>query len=267
MLDKFSIARALREIGILLELKGENPYKVRAYETGASMLEAMSIDLGQLVDENKLTSIRGVGDALAAKIAELYLTGRSEMLERLREEMPPGMIELSQVPGMTPKRIKALHEALGIEKLAQLKEACEHGRVSQVKGFGKKTEQTILEGIRTYQTREDKILLHHAHETADMLEGYMRNIPGVTKLDIAGAIRRWAETVSTVEVVVEAKKPETVLDAFKEFPLAVSAESTNETSCVVRLARGIRASVFVASPPEYRQHFLHVQARPHTSST
>ncbi len=264
MLDKFSIARALREIGILLELKGENYYKVRAYETGATMLESLNTDLGQLVDENKLQTIRGVGEALAAKIAELYLTGRCEMLERLREEMPPGVIELSQVPGLTPKRIKALHEALDITSIAELRAACDTHAVSKVKGFGAKTEQTILEGIRTYETREEKILLHHAQETAAMLESHMRTTSGVKRVEVAGAIRRWADSISSIDLVVETSDAEAAIADFKAFPLAVRAESATEHGCVVRLTRGIHASLFAAQPGQFAAGLLaHTGARAH----
>lgn len=264
MLDKFSIARALREIGILLELKGENYYKVRAYETGATMLEALSTDLGQLVDENKLQTIRGVGDALAAKIAELYLTGRSSMLERLREEMPPGVIELSLVPGLTPKRIKALHEALNITTIAELRVACETHTVSKVKGFGPKIEQSILEGIRTYEAREEKILLHHAQETAEMLAAHMRTTSGVKRVEIAGAVRRWEETISRVDLVVASTDAEAAIADFKAFPLSVRAESETENSCVVRLTRGIHAALFAVAPRQFSAGLLtHTGAHAH----
>src|SRR4051812_8858932 len=114
MLDKFAIANALREISLLLELKRENPYKTRAYTMGAAALEAINEDVGDVIASGRLTKIRGIGDALAGKIVELYETGSSTMLDRLREELPPGVIELSQVPGLSVKKIQALHEELGI---------------------------------------------------------------------------------------------------------------------------------------------------------
>ena len=117
ILDKFEIARTLREIGLLLELKGENSFKVKAYQNGAEALEKMPFDLGELVDTRKLTTVRGIGEALAAKISELFVTGRSEFLENLQAELPPGVIELSQVPGLSTKKIQALHE--GAKALVQ----------------------------------------------------------------------------------------------------------------------------------------------------
>ncbi len=123
MPDKLAIASALREMGQLLEVKGENPFKVRAYETGARALEGLSEDLGKLVAEERLTEIPGIGEALAKKIAELHRTGRLEALERLRAELPPGVLELLRVPDLGPRKIAALHAALGISTIAELEAA------------------------------------------------------------------------------------------------------------------------------------------------
>ena len=129
MLDKLAVARALREIGLLLQAKGENPFKVRAYETGARALEDSAEDLATLVQSGRLTDLRGVGEALAKKIAELHLTGQTPLLERLRIELPPGLLELQRVPDLGPKKLAALQEALGIRSLAELEQACREGRV------------------------------------------------------------------------------------------------------------------------------------------
>src|SRR5688500_18277984 len=122
-MDKDEIARALRDMGLLLEAKGEDPFKVRAYETGARALEDDNRDLGALVDEGGLTSLPGIGEALATKITELYREGRSTLLDRLRAEMPRGILELLRVPDLGPKRVKQLHELLGIETVEDLEVA------------------------------------------------------------------------------------------------------------------------------------------------
>jgi DNA polymerase (family 10) len=122
--DKFAIARTLREIGMLLELKGENRFKARAYETGAAALEAVAEDVGTLIEQKRLTKVQGIGEKLATSIIEIYKTGKSSFLERLHEEMPPGIIELSQIKGMSPKRVQQLQESLKITTIAELKAAC-----------------------------------------------------------------------------------------------------------------------------------------------
>jgi DNA polymerase (family X) len=133
-MDRLTIARALREIGLLLELQGGNPFKARAYERGARALEALGADLEPLVAQGRLTELPGVGSALAATIRELHLTGKSEQLDKLRDALPPGVLELSQVPGLSVPRIAALHQALGIASVEELRSALEAGRVRSVPG-------------------------------------------------------------------------------------------------------------------------------------
>ena len=169
-LDKFAITAALQEIAALLELKGgKDRYKARAYQTGARVVAGLSEDIGEVVLENRLTSMRGIGDALASQIEQLYLTGASSVLLGLKLEFPPGIIELSAVPGLSTSKIKALHEALGIASIADLKAAAEAGKIRNIPGFGAKTEQKLLETIAAHRQRgkkDDRMLLHRAMETA-----------------------------------------------------------------------------------------------------
>src|SRR5919201_6495947 len=170
MLDKAAVVRALREIGMLLEVKGENPFKVRAYEAGARALEDAQEDLPALVASRRLTELRGIGEALAQKITELHLTGRTALLDRLRDELPKGILELVQVPDLGPKKIAALRDALGIASLAELEAACREGRVREVRGFGARTEARILENLARLSTRRpSRVLLSDALDTADRL--------------------------------------------------------------------------------------------------
>ena len=130
MLDKFAIAAALQETGALLEIKGGNDYfKARAYKAGARSVAELSSDIGELVRQRRLTEIKGVGNALAAQIAELYNTGHSSFLDKLKQELPSGILELSQVPGLNLKKIEKLHQELGIGSVADLKAACEAGKI------------------------------------------------------------------------------------------------------------------------------------------
>src|SRR5882672_107014 len=150
-LDKFAIASALQEIAALLELKGgKDRFKARAYQTGARVIAGLSEDVGEVVLGNRLTSMRGIGDALASQIEQLYLTGESSVLLGLRKEFPAGIIELSAVPGLSISKIKSLHEALGITSIAELKAAAEAGKIRTLKGFGAKTEATLLQAISNH---------------------------------------------------------------------------------------------------------------------
>ena len=144
-MTKNEIAEALSEIATLLELKGENPFKIRAYQTGARALEGVEEgELTRLVEAGELQSVKGIGEALAQKISELRRTGRLEFLEKLRAAVPPGLVEMLQIPGLGPKKILALHGKLGIADLAGLTAACGDGRVAALPGFGEKTQEKLL---------------------------------------------------------------------------------------------------------------------------
>jgi DNA polymerase (family 10) len=256
MLDKFEIASALREISLLLELKQENPYKTRAYSVGAAALEAVNEDIGAVIEDGRLTTIRGIGDTLAGQIVELYKTGSSSMLDRLREELPPGVIELSQVPGLSVKKIQALHEELGISSIPELEAACKAGRVATVKGFGKKTQANILEGIRLYETREQVEILLNARETCAHLLQHLRGKKRIHDVEIAGSIRRWQETVRNINVVIAAADRDYAIETLEEFPLVTRAERPGDDRSIARLASGMRVYCRVVPDEEFQGALL-----------
>lgn len=256
MLDKFQIASALREISLLLDLKQENPYKIRAYATGAVALESVNEDIGAVIEEGRLTKIRGIGDTLAKQIEELYNNGTSSMLEQLREEMPPGVLELSQVPGLSVKKIQALHADLGISSIAELEAACRAGQVRTVKGFGAKTEASILEGIRLYETREQVEILLSARETCVHLLNHFRGKPGIARAEIAGSIRRWKETVRNVNMVVASSDAEKAVAMLETYPLVTRSEKPADDRATARLASGMRVYLRVVTEEQFPAAFL-----------
>jgi DNA polymerase (family 10) len=242
--DRFAVAGALREMGRLLEARGESPFRVRAYERGARAVEGVA-DLGRLVDEDRLREVPGIGQVLAAAIAELHKTGRSERLERLRTQLPPGILELGLIPGLTRRRIAALHQALGIRGLEDLKAACEAGRVRAVKGFGPKTEEKILDGIRGLATREERVLLYEAQREADALLAHLRAGPQVARADVAGALRRCEETVTELQLVAEARDPAQTIMHFSSFPTLATVLERGLDHCAARLPSGLRVELTV----------------------
>jgi DNA polymerase (family 10) len=249
-LDRFAVANALREMGRLLEARGESPFRVRAYERGARAVEGVA-DLGALVDQDRLREVPGIGPVLAAAVAELHRTGKSERLERLRAQLPPGILELSLIPGMTRKRIAALHQALGIRGLDDLKAACEAGRVRAVKGFGPKTEQKILEGIGGLATREERVLLYEAEREAEGLLRHLRAGPRVTRADAAGALRRCEETVTELPLVAAARDPAQVIEHFLGYPLVATVLERGLDHCAARLPGGLRVELTVTPAAAY----------------
>ncbi len=254
-LDKFAIAAALQEIAALLELKGgKDRFKARAYQTGARVVAGMSGDIGEIIESDRLTAMRGIGDALASQIRQLYLTGDSSVLQNLRREFPPGIIELSGVPGLSISKIKTLHEALGITSVAELKRAAEANQIRSIKGFGEKTEKSLLESISTHRRREkadQRLHIHHALRVAEQVTNYLETAPNVKEIARAGSLRRWKETVGTVRLVAKTNQPAALIDYFIRFPLIVSVEEQQKSSCIVRLAEGARVALVAASEADF----------------
>src|SRR6266516_7151717 len=254
MLDKFAIAAALQETGALLEIKGGNDYfKARAYKAGARAVAELTTDIGELVRQRRLTEIKGVGNALAAQIAELYNTGSSSFLEKLKQELPAGIIELSQVPGLNLKKIEQLHQALDIASVDDLKAACEAGKVRELKGFGAKTEQRILDSIDKYENRSERIHIHHALRIANRIIEYMGTAAGLTNIGVAGSLRRWTETVGTLRLVAAGARPASLINHFLRYPLITKTEDQTKSVCTVRLAEGAEVALIAVAPREYTE--------------
>ncbi|MBA3515910.1 MAG: PHP domain-containing protein [Pyrinomonadaceae bacterium] len=254
-LDKFAIAAALQEISSLLELKGGvSRFKARAYQTGARAIAAVAGDIGKLIQDNSLTSIPGIGNALASQIKQLHLTRSSSVLEGLRKEFPPGIIELSGLPGLSPAKIARLHEALGVTSIAELQVAAEAGRVRDVKGFGSKTEQRLLELIanhdRDHQT-EKRFHIHQAQRIGAQALNYLQAARGLKAVSFAGSVRRWKETVGTISIVASSNRPEALIEYFVRFPLIVKVEDQTGTSCSVLLAEGARVLLRAVQPGQF----------------
>ena len=252
MLDKFAVARALRELGTLLELEGENPFKVRAYENGARAVEALD-DLPARVEAGRLTEVPGIGEALAKKIGELHRTGRLELLDRLRAKHPPGILELLQVPELGPRKIAALHAALGVGTVAELEAACRDGRVRSVKGFGARTEEKILEGLRRLRERaaERRVLLADALATGEAIASHLRAEPAALEVAIAGSVRRGEETVGDLDVVAASRDPGALSARLTAHPLVERTIARGGTKTSVELASGLQVDLRVVPPEDF----------------
>src|SRR5207249_2352010 len=172
--DRLTIARALREMAGLLDASGQETFKARAYARGAEVLERLCADLGELVERSRLTTLPGIGPALAAMITDLSRTGRSQALEEQRQRVPAAAVELSKIPRLGLDKIAALHAALGIRTLDDLEAACVAGRVRTVKGMSEKSERRILEAIRKLRAPEaQRVLLPEALATAEAMHNHL----------------------------------------------------------------------------------------------
>jgi DNA polymerase (family 10) len=258
MLDKHAVARALRDIGLYLQLQGENPFKVRAYENGARALEELPGDLAAVVAEGRLREIPGVGEALAKKIDDLHRTGHTKVLDGLRAAFPPGILELLEVPDLGPKKASALFHALGVGSLDELEAACKKGQVRELKGFGERTEQKILEGIARLRTRARRTLLADAVATGEDLLAFLRVEPAVLRCDLAGSARRGRETVGDLDLVVASEAPAAVAGRFLAFPGVQDVLGQGDTKVSVRLGSGLQVDLRVVPPAEYATLLHHL---------
>jgi DNA polymerase (family X) len=252
MRDRFGIGADLRAIANLLRIKGENPFKIQAYERGASALENLDGDLDALIKERRLKEIAGIGTALAAIIEEIYSTGECWLLQQLRAELPTGAVELSEIPGLTLKKIIALNEALHVANIADLKSACQEGLVSRVKGFGLKSQSKLLTDIAKFEIPKDGfLLLHDALDEAARILNYLRACPELIEAEVAGALRRRKETIRQISIIAASDQPKLVLDRFLAYPALARTDQLEDTHCMARLAGGVRAELVIVPPDDF----------------
>jgi DNA polymerase (family 10) len=249
--DKFAIAAALQEIGTLLELKGGQYFKARAYKAGARAVSELSEDVGKLIKQNRLTFVKGIGSALAKQIEQLYETGESSMLNELRTQLPAGIIELSRIPGLSVQKVEKLQQELGITSVEDLRAACEAGKLRDIKGFTAKTEQKILDAIAGHEKREQFIHIHHAWRISERIVEYLETARGLVKAEAAGATRRWKETVSRIVIVAAARNPQAIIEHFLQFPVVIRTESKTRRECSVVLSEGFKATLIAVKPEEF----------------
>jgi DNA polymerase (family 10) len=235
------VAAALTEIGTLLELQGANPFKAQAYHTAARLIETLDGDIVTIVAAGKLESIRGIGETLREAITALVTDGRFELLDDLRAKTPTGLIQMLRVPGLGPKKVKALHEN-GISDLDALQKACEDGRVAKLKGFGAKTQEKILGGLAFLAQTGHRIRLDQASELAESVLAQLRKVPGVIRLEVCGSLRRRKETVGDLDVLCTSTNPAAAMDAFAALPNVTQVLNRGETLTSVMLGVGRRGA-------------------------
>lgn len=255
-LTKAEIADVLNEIGVLLELKGENPFKVRAYQNGARVLENLEEDLGKLVADGRLGEVKGIGEALAQKISELHGTGRLEFHEKLRASLPSGLFDVLEIPGLGAKKVRAMYDQLGVDSIDSLTRACEENRVAELKGFGAKTQEKILAGIKNREAYARRHLWWDAYATAEPILAGLKKVSGVKQAEHAGSLRRGLETVGDLDFIVSARDPKPVMDWFTSMEKVGEVTAKGETKSSVRLEGGMQADLRVV-PPEQFVYALH----------
>jgi DNA polymerase (family X) len=250
-MDKATIADVLEKIATLLELKDENPFKIRAYVNAARSLETWGGNIGDLANEEVLEKIPGIGKAIAAKIKELVETGSLKFFDELRAEFPADILELFSLPGLGAKKIKALHEKLQVSSIAQLHEACVAGRVAELPGFGKATQEKLCRAIDERQKYAGSFSLGKIAAEAERLQDDLRGHPDALHVCIAGSYRRRKEIVRDLDFIVATKAPAEISAMFVQHPLVESVIAQGPTKSSVRLRSGIQCDLRVVTVAEY----------------
>ena len=250
-MTKSQIAGVLEEIATLLELKDENPFKIRAYANAARSLETFGGNFSDLQDEEALAKIPGIGKAIAAKIKELAATGSLKYVEELRAEFPSAILELFSISGLGAKKIKALYEQLHISSIEQLREACQSGRVAQLPGFGETTQAKICTAIEQRSKHSGYFQFGRIAAETESLRRDLAAHPDALQVDVGGSYRRRREIVRDVDLVVATKKPAAITEFLVKHALVESIIAQGPTKTSVRLRSGVQCDLRVVSSSEY----------------
>ncbi|MFO7870609.1 MAG: DNA polymerase/3'-5' exonuclease PolX [Kiritimatiellia bacterium] len=251
-MENAQIADIFDEIGDLLELREDNPFRIRSYRSAAQSIRNMSDRLEQLAEDGKdLSRIPNIGEATAGKIHEILEKGTCGRLEELREEMPEGLPEVMRVPGLGPRKAMQLYRDLEIESLDGLKKACEEHKVRELAGMGSKTEEKILQGIKTVKRTSGRILYHEADEYLDSLSGYLNELDELDRWETAGSIRRGKETIGDLDILIHAPDREKAADAILEYANIFDVISRGKERVSVRLTGGFQIDFRFFDPPAF----------------
>lgn len=246
------MAAVLSEIGTLLELKGENPFKTRAYHNAARTLEGLNEPIAKVVAEGRLGELKGVGEALQEKITTLVTTGALPYYDELKASVPAGLLDLLQLQGVGPKKVKKMYDELGVDSVESLEAACKDGRVAALEGFGEKSQAKILEAIAFRRQFASRHRLVVALRVSEPILEALRAHPDVIRCSTAGSLRRWKEVIGDIDFVVSSKSPGAVLDFFVGQPGVTTVLGRGDTKASVILGEeGIQADLRVVADEEY----------------
>src|SRR5207253_9138875 len=250
-MTKEDIAGVLEKIATLLELRDENPFKIRAYINAARAIETFGANVSSFQDEEAVAKIPGIGKSLALKIKELAETGSLKYFEKLSAEFPAGILELFSLPGLGAKKIKALYDKLGISSIEQLQNACEQGRIAELPGFGETTQQKLCDAIARRAAHAGSFQFGQVAAEAEALRSDLAAHEAALQVEIAGSYRRRNEILHDVDLLVATKKPEAITKFFVSHPLVESVVAEGPTKSSVRLRSGVQCDLRVVSTPEY----------------
>ncbi len=251
-LQNSEIAELFERLADLLELEDANPFRVRAYRNAARLLRSLPRSVAEMIAAGEdLTRLPGIGDDLAGKIKTIVETGTLPLLEEEARKVPPELAELMAIEGLGPKRVRALHQQLGIRNLEDLERAVNAGKIQTLPGFGTKTEQAIRAGIQRLRAQYGRMLLATAEPIAEALRAYLAETPGVERIEIAGSYRRRKETVGDLDILVTAAPHSPVMERFTHYEAVTHIQSRGTTRSTVHLRSGLQVDLRVIAPQAY----------------
>lgn len=250
-MDKHTVIELLEQFALLMELNGENPFKIRAYQNGARALETFEGDLAEAATTGSLKQVKGIGAGLFADIKTLVTTGGLPAYEELKAKIPAGLLDVLEIPGLGPKKVKAIYEGLGITTVGELEYACLENRLVGLAGFGEKTQAKILKSIELWKKNRGRHLYADVIGAAQAIESALAKAPAVTAVAIAGALRRLDETVDTLELVAGSADPAAAIAAFQALSGLEGVEATGDATATGRLVNGMTATLQVVAPERF----------------
>src|SRR2546421_3064235 len=253
----------LNRVADLLEIRGENFFKIRAYREAVRQLDNLTTEVQDLIHEGRLKDVPGIGEAIEKKIVEYVTTGELEFLTNLEAEVPPALLELTRVPGLGPRTAKDIYDALGILSLEDLEQAAQTHRLLEVRGIKGKTEENILKGIAMLKRTEGRIYFPEAWIVADSLLITRRSQAGVARAEIAGSLRRASETIGDLDLLVAGDDPEAMCSEFARLPQVSEVIGQGSTKTTVRVRSGMQVDLHAVKPDSFGaawQYFTGSQA-------
>ncbi len=245
------IARIFAEIGDLLEILGENPYRIQAYRRAAQTIENLTQDIVDLAEKGELEKIPGIGKSIAEKIKEILATGKLRQHEELKAKVPPGLLEMLQVPSLGPKKVKLFYERLGIDNLEALEKAAREGKLRHLPGMGVKSEENILRGIQLLRSTKGRLPLGVALPAANKIVEELKQLPQVERITTAGSLRRMKETIGDIDILITSSDPKPVMDHFVSMSMVKEVLAHGTTKSSVIIDAGTQVDLRVVEPESF----------------
>lgn len=250
-IDNLKAAWVLEDIAHLLELKDENIFKVKAYHRAARAIANLTEDLADIMARGELDEIPGVGKNIAEKLQELLTTGKLAYYDRLKEEIPTGLVEITNVPGVGVKMARQLYQKMGISTVDELEAAAKAHKIRELPGLGSKMELNILRGIEMLRTKGGRTIISIAYNVAEGFLGFLRSLPGVQQAESAGSTRRMKETIGDIDLVAAAEDPAAIIEVFVQHPQVSSILARGDTKASIITLMGLQVDLIVVYPDQF----------------